>query len=365
MLISDPFAIDTVARLEARGFFAGTAVSAVEPLHRRSLCYRVRLADGRSLFVKRRSRATAETLAASFASERLLTESLAGRRIRIPAEFLTLAADDDEILVAEDLIGYAPLAERRAEAGGTSELWAHEAGRRLAMLHRATAGETSVDLVDSVDHAGNDAAELRRVRLPERLLTALTVVAPRPAASRSDGWVELTALVRHAGLLRGLETAVAHWAPECVIHGDVTDDNLQCTESVDAREPVVFVDWESAGLGDPRWDFGCLVGEFVATWINGLDFRDGSTLDEWIVDARIPFADVLGEIRAAIDGYESALPQTPHDRRQWARFAALSLLEKVAGVAADAPALPPYTVAYLQAAEQLALRPDAALELLS
>jgi hypothetical protein len=362
MLLSDPFAIDTMARLEARGFFAGTAVSAVEPLHRRSRCYRVRLADGRSLFVKRRSRATAETLAASFTLERRITEALAGRRIRIPAEFLTLSAGDDEILITEDLVGYAPLAERRAEAGGSSEVWAHEVGRRLAMLHRATAGEASIELIDDRD---DELAEMSRVRLPERLLTALTVVSPGPAACCSDGWVEMLALVRHAGLLRGLETAVARWAPSCVIHGDVTDDNLQCTESVDAREPVVFVDWESAGLGDPRWDVGCLIGGFLASWIDGLDFHDGSTLTEWVVNARIPFAEVVAEIRAAIDGYEAVLPQRPEDRRQWARFAAFSLLEKLAGVAADAPALPPNALAYLQAAEQLALRPDAALELLS
>ena len=359
MLISDPFAIDTVARLEARGFFAGTAVSAVEPLHRRSLCYRVRLADGRSLFVKRRSRNTAETLAASFAYERRLTEVLAGRRIRIPAEFLTLTADDDEILVTEDLVGYAPLAERRAEAGGTSEVWAHEVGRRLAMLHRATSGEASAAVINGDD------AEVSRLRLPERLLTALTVVSPGPAASCSDAWIEMLALVRHAGLLRGLETAVAHWTPSCVIHGDVTDDNLQCTESTDAREPVVFVDWESAGYGDPHWDFGCLVGEFLGSWLLGLDFRDGTTLDEWIAGSAIAFTDVLAEIRAAIAGYESVLPQTPEDRRQWARFAAFSLLSKVAGIAADAPTLPPHALAYLQAAEQLALRPDAALDLLS
>ncbi|GAA4164970.1 hypothetical protein GCM10022286_27470 [Gryllotalpicola daejeonensis] len=359
MLISDPFAIDTVARLEARGFFAGTAVSAVEPLHRRSLCYRVRLADGRSLFVKRRSRQAAESLAASFDFERRLTDALADRRIRIPAEFLILSADDDEILVTEDLVGYAPLAERLAEAGGTSEPWAREAGRRLAMLHRATAGEASVDLIDS------GAADVSRARLPERLLSALAVVTPWSANSGSDAWVELLALVRHAGLLRGVETAVAHWSPACVIHGDVTDDNVQCTESTEAREPVVFVDWESAGYGDPRWDFGCLVGEFLGSWLHGLDFRDGTTLTEWIENSAIPFTDVLGEIRAAIDGYESVLPQTPEDRRQWARFAALSLLSRIVGLAAGASALPPNALACLQAAEQLALRPDAALELLS
>lgn len=356
MLISDPQAIDTVARLEARGLFAGTAVSAVEPMHRRSLCYRVRLADGRSLFVKRRSRATAESLAASFACERVLTDALSDRRIRIPAELLTLAADDDEILVTEDLIGYAPLAERRAESGGTSEAWAHEVGRRLAMLHRATAAE----------HGGEDElGEVSRVRLPERLLTGLSVVSPGPAVACSDGWREMLALVRHGGVLRGLETAVARWTPSCVIHGDVTDDNLQCTESVDAREPVVFVDWESAGYGDPHWDFGCLVGEFLASWLLGLEFRDGTTLAEWAAGSAIAFTDVLAEIRAAIAGYESVLPQTPADRRQWARFAAFSLLSKVAGIAAGAPALPPHALAYLQAAEQLALRPDAALELLS
>jgi Ser/Thr protein kinase RdoA (MazF antagonist) len=362
MLISDPFAIDTVARLEARGFFAGAAVTAVEPLHRRSLCYRVRLADGRSLFVKRRSRETSESLAASFAYEQRLTEALSDRRIRIPAEFLTLAADDDEILVTEDLVGYAPLAERRAEAGGTSEEWAHEAGRRLAMLHHATASALELDDLD--DEFGGT-GEMSRVRLPERLLTALSVVSPGPYSACSDGWVELLALVRHAGVLRGLETAVARWSPSCVIHGDVTDDNLQCTESVDAREPVVFVDWESAGYGDPRWDFGCLIGDLLATWLSALDVSDGSHLIEWAAGSAIPFSEVIAELRAAIAGYESVLPQTADDRRQWARFAAFSLLEKIAGVAAGVDALPLHALAYLEAAEQLALRPDAALELLS
>lgn len=356
MLISDPFAIDTVARLEARGVFAGAAVTAVEPLHRRSLCYRVRLADGRSLFVKRRSRETAESLAASFADEQRLTDALSDRRIRIPAEFLTLAADDDEILVTEDLVGYAPLAERRAEAGGTSEVWAHEVGRRLAMMHRAT-----VSALDADDELGG----MSRTRLPERLLTALSIVSPGPYSVCSDGWVELLALVRHAGVLRGLETAVAHWSPSCVIHGDVTDDNLQCTESVDAREPVVFVDWESAGYGDPRWDVGCLIGELLATWLTALDVSEGSHLIEWAAAATVPFSEVIAELRAALAGYESVLPQTADDRRQWARFAAFGLLEKIAGVAVGVDALPPHALAYLEAAEQLALRPDAALELLS
>jgi len=358
MLISDPYATDTVARLEARGFFAGTAVSAVEPLHRRSRCYRVRLADGRSLFVKRRSRATAESFAASFAYERLLTDELAGRSIRIPVEFLVLAADDDEILVAEDLIGYTPLSERRAEAGGTSEAWAFEAGRRLALLHRATSGEASVGLA-------SNGGDVRRVRLPERLLTALTVVSPGPAASGSDAWGELLGRVRRAGLLSGLEIAVAQWSPGCVIHGDVTEDNLQCAETVDAREPVVFVDWESAGYGDPRWDFGCLIGDFLGAWLADLGFRDGSSLAERADGAAVPLPRLLADIRAGMAGYESVLPQGAEDRRQWARFAALSLLEKVAGFAAGAPALPPSALAYLHAAEQLALRPDAALEVLS
>ncbi|HEY0248844.1 MAG TPA: phosphotransferase [Gryllotalpicola sp.] len=356
MLISDPYAIDTVARLEARGFFAGAPVTAIEPLHRRSRCYRVRLADGRSLFVKRRSRATAESLAASFAFERRLTDALSDRRIRIPAEFLTLAADDDEILVTEDLVGYAPLAERRAEAGGTSELWAHEVGKRLAVLH-----STATSPLENEDEFG----DAGRARLPERLLTALMVVAPGPRTGCSDGWTEMLALVRHGGVLRGLEAAITSWTPTCIIHGDVTDDNLLCTEDLAAREPVVLVDWESAGYGDPRWDLGCLIGDFLSTWLTGLDVHDGSTLSEWIQDSAIPFPDVIAEIRSAIDGYESVLPATSEDRRQWARFAAFSLLEKLAGAAASSPSLPPHALAYLQAAEQLALRPDAALELIS
>jgi hypothetical protein len=54
------------------------------------------------------------------------------------------------------------------------------------------------------------------------------------------------------------------WTPSALVHGDIRSSNL-IAGGAPARPAVRIVDWELACLGDPAWDLGSLVGDYVAT----------------------------------------------------------------------------------------------------
>ena len=66
-------------------------------------------------------------------------------------------------------------------------------------------------------------------------------------------------LERVGGRVRPLLGALdAAWTPTTVIHGDLRADNVMVT-----ADGVVFIDWETAGRGDPAWDVGALLAEVL------------------------------------------------------------------------------------------------------
>jgi aminoglycoside phosphotransferase (APT) family kinase protein len=123
---------------------------------------------------------------------------------------------------------------------------------------------------------------------------------------------------------------------------------------------VVLVDWEVAGHGDPRWDVGCLVGDLLTAWVDGLDVDAGDELADRAPTSAVPFAAVAAEVRALTAAYAAVRPVTPGDRRQWLRYAAFPLVQR----ACDEGDLTPRSRACLLLAGELLRRPDACAELL-
>lgn len=59
-----------------------------------------------------------------------------------------------------------------------------------------------------------------------------------------------------AGVLRSLAD---RWRVETLVHGDLRPDNVIVDEDREA-----FIDWETAGQGDPAWDLGSLLSGILA-----------------------------------------------------------------------------------------------------
>lgn len=338
---------ETVALVCAADLFRGATVVDVVALHQRSLCYRLRFDDGRSVFVKR---ALPTGSGGAVDQEVAVLRQLSGSDLPVPRLLAALGDPRAPVLVTEDVTGSGTLETCRLDAGGTSPAWARAAARSVAAIHAVPTGPLPGDFPRS------DPAR--------RLVRAWTVVSPREITRYASGFAEALRLLRGSDLVPLLRATADEWMPAAVVHGDIKSDNLLCGAAPEAPRPLALVDWEAGGLGDPRWDVGCLIGDLVFTWLSGIDLDAGPSLDDWIAAADPPFSAVRTDIAATVAAYEALVPVVAADRRLWVRFAAFFLLQRLCSAAIHSQVLPSRSLAYLQVAGQLLRRPDECAELL-
>ena len=337
----------TVAQICAAEPFRGARVAEVVPLHQRSLCCLLHFDDGRSVFVKRALPSATSAFDDPVAHEVAVLARLRDLAVPAPRLLLTLGNPDSPVLVTDDVSGSGSLEDCRQESGGTNTAWAAAAGRALAAVHAAPVP----DGLPATDPAS-------------RLARAWTVVTPRDVTRYAGGYAEALRQLRRDGLVPLVERTAAEWTPTTLVHGDVKSDNVLCGADPDGPAPLTLVDWETGGLGDPRWDVGCLIGDSLYTWLSGIDLDAGPDLDDWIAAADPPFSAVQADIGAMARAYASLRPVSAADRRLWVRFAAFFLLQRLCSAAVHTQVLPTRSLAFLQVAAQLLRRPDECGELL-
>jgi len=163
-------------------------------------------------------------------------------------------------------------------------------GEALATWHREAA---SVDELEPADpwmlHIDQD----RRLEVldRDRRLAEVTERILSDSAAR-----RIPARVRQA------------WRSETVIHGDIRFANVMVCTSPPA---IRFIDWETSGRGDPAWDLGAAIQEYLSVCLGG-GHED-------------PFPAARPAVRALLDGYEEAAERAPTWRRL-APFVACRLL---------------------------------------
>lgn len=330
----------------------GSAIVAGDAMHQRSLCYRLHLADGRSVFAKRATLLADGARSADVAAEGRALEALARRGVRAPRPLLIV--EEHDLIVIEDLRGRATLDQRRRDAGGTSAEWAGAYGDALGRLHQAT----------RLDHDAERPPTFVERNLAAQLVRSWTHVTPTVIASYPNGYAEKTRRIRALGLHPVLLEAASRWSSTALVHGDVKADNVLCDADPSAVDALVLIDWETVGWGDPRWDVGCLIGDYVYSWLSSMRFDAGEDLAAWIASATPALPAVRTELRAAVDAYARRCPVDDADRRLWLAYAAMFLLQRLSSSALQSAVLPPTALAFLQVAAQLLRRPDLCLEML-
>ncbi|MBM9469368.1 phosphotransferase family protein [Nakamurella leprariae] len=347
-------ALDLLTDLTAAGVLDLAAVTDVQMVHRRSAGYRITLQDGRRWFAKRAQRRVDGTWSADLTTEganHRVALGLPGVRPLLPR----LVHARHDILVTECIDDHRHLDDHRAAAGGTDPVAAAALGSVVRRLHAAGRRATGAR---PVNHAA--------AAVGTWLSPTPTLVAQHPA-----GFTELTVRIRAAGLAAPLTRLAAGWRSITFIHGDLKSDNLFLRAADDDGHPAVrIIDWETAGLGDPRWDVGSLIGNHLFSWLAGLDFRQGQTLADWLAGAEVPWPRVQDETRTLLWAYDAG-PADDHPAPLDAAgittvggYAAVFLLQRVTASALTAPVLPPLALAAVQVAAAL-LTTDAAVELLS
>ncbi len=226
--------------------------------------------------------------------------------------------------------------------GRISRRVAAELGRAVAAIHQSTA----------------------RLLLPPTIPWVLSL--PRPptefVSDLSAGNIELLRIVQQSTpLCRELTRLSRAWRGRSLVHNDLRLDNF-----VLSRQKVRIVDWELAGWGEPAWDVGCLLAEFLTHWIRSIEFVPGRTPGQMVGGARLPLMRLQPAIGSFWLAYRSArlLANPGEFFIRAVRFAGARMIQRASEHMDGSQCLTPRAVALLQLSENVITHPaDAATTL--
>lgn len=106
-------------------------------------------------------------------------------------------------------------------------------------------------------------------------------------------------------LLANFDRIRADCRPVSLIHNDFKWDNVlvACDEASFAG--IAFVDWELSTLGDPLWDVGSFLSDFLWLWLSDIPACSGSDLHRVEKLSQYPLADLALAAQSFWAGYAS------------------------------------------------------------
>lgn len=188
----------------------------------------------------------------------------------------------------------------------------------------------------------------------------------------SGGNLRLIALIhRFPALCASIAAARAGWQATSLIHGDARWDNVLVTrpDGGRGRSTVRLIDWESASIGDPCWDAGSFLSEYLAHWLGSIPSVGDVPPGQLVALARVPLERVQPAMHAFWRAYTRRLGLTGDEERAWrrraVRYAGIRLIDRACEQMDAASRLTGMTYHLLQTSLNIMQRPDAAaIELL-
>jgi len=120
--------------------------------------------------------------------------------------------------------------------------------------------------------------------------------------------LELIGVVQAAeGLGDRLDELREGWRVETLIHQDAKWENCL----VDSGGRLYLVDWEVAVAGDPHWDLGTAISQYLSTWLFSIPVVGGEPPERFPALARFPLDSMKAALRACCEGYARAAEGQP------------------------------------------------------
>lgn len=274
-----------------------------------------------------------------------LLAAVAGPEVRAVLPSVVADTPQDAMLVLEH-VGGSDLRHHHARIGRCPSSWARRSGTLLAAVH-----DVPISAVPATLRRGYVPA----VHRPDESLFA----------TRSRAAIELTVLIQSdPALCAALDELAADHTADAFVHGDIRWPNLLVARDPGGRPTGLrLVDWESAGVGDPDWDIGCLLAEYVSHWIDSVPLTSAATAAADAALARVPLAATQAAIAAAWSGYLARRGAERVDGstlQRVTRHAAHRLLHRALEIDQVSPDVSLAAVCHVQVGARMLADPDAA-----
>jgi hypothetical protein len=126
----------------------------------------------------------------------------------------------------------------------------------------------------------------------------------------SQGCLNFVRLLQEAEeLCFRIDLMKREWRDETLIHNDLRWDNCILYWLPHTRQPaLMLVDWELARIGDPAWDIGTVLAEYVACWVRSARISGALPLDVVVARAVYP----LERMKPAMEAFRLSYKRTRH-----------------------------------------------------
>ena len=149
-----------------------------------------------------------------------------------------------------------------------------------------------------------------------------------------------------------------------VVHADLRWENCLALPAPGARRRtrVLLVDWELAGRGDPAFDVGSVLAEYLRVWVGSVPIVEPVDPGRLVARARHPLASMRPAIHAFWSAYQ---PANPPQMRRVIELGAVRLLQTAIERAQGLSFPSAHVVTLVQLADNMLRQPeDAAATLL-
>jgi hypothetical protein len=179
----------------------------------------------------------------------------------------------------------------------------------------------------------------------------------------SSAGLEVLRIVQTAPAMGdALEGLRRSWRPEALIHGDVKWDNCLVRDADLPTERLWLVDWESAMRGDPAWDLGSALGQYLSCWLFSIPITGSDPPERFPELAAMPLDTMKPALAGCWLAYRQAIGGSDGDADARAvravSFAGARVLQTAYEAAQMSEQLTSPLILHLQLAHNILLRPD-------
>ncbi|ACK68890.1 aminoglycoside phosphotransferase [Gloeothece citriformis PCC 7424] len=153
----------------------------------------------------------------------------------------------------------------------------------------------------------------------------------------------------------------------CLTHNDLKLNNIILDKNWKNKPDnlVKFIDWERLRWGDPAFDLGMLIGNYIQMWLSSLMISKSLSIEESLRLATIPLETLQPSIGTLMLAYLKTFPDILQTRpdflKQVVQFTGFALIQQIQVMLQYQKTFNNSGIATLQVAKSLLCRPETSL----